>query len=137
MGTMPPDTAKAVIASAFPTMDSAMIDSIVDPIKPGSVSPDGTPAPVAAEAPIGPDGESAAAVEPPPGEFANLSRQQLKRQMAAIDDGLNKVKSGEWTVQRARVFYGSIGLTQQTIDNLLDEFEPETEPDAADVIPDA
>jgi len=56
--------------------------------------------------------------------------------MAAIDDGLNKVKSGEWTVQRARVFYGSIGLTQQTIDNLLDEFEPATEPDA-DVISDA
>jgi hypothetical protein len=130
MGTMPPDTAKAVIASAFPTMDSAEIDSIVDPIKPGSVTPDGTPAPAAAEAPIGPDGDPVPSAEPPPGEFANLSRQQLKRQMAAIDDGLNKVKSGEWTVQRARVFYGSIGLTQQTIDNLLDEFEPSTEADA-------
>ena len=97
----------------------------VNPNAPAQTATTPSAAPVAAEAPIGPDGEPAAAAEPPPGEFANLSRQQLKRQMAAIDDGLNKVKSGEWTVQRARVFYGSIGLTQQTIDNLLDEFEPD------------
>lgn len=135
-GTMPPDTAKAVIASSFPSMDPATIDGIVDPIEPGSVSMDGAPQPVADPAAPAADGEPTAA--PPPGEFANLSRQQLKRQMAAIDDGLNKVASGEWSIARARVFYGSIGLTEKTIDNLLSEYQdaPTDEP-AADVVPDA
>lgn len=132
-GTMPPDTAKAVIGSSFPTLDSVMIDSIIDPIVPGSITPEGTPNTVPSMGSGATGAEPVDSPEPPPGEFANLSRQQLKRQMAAIDDGLAKVASGEWTTQRARVFYGSIGLTEKTIDNLLSEYETV----AADVEPDA
>jgi lambda family phage portal protein len=59
---------------------------------------------------------------PPAGEFANISRQQLNRNLKAIDDAITKLESGEWSISRARVFLSSIGLTDRTIDNLLSEY---------------
>lgn len=41
--------------------------------------------------------------------------------MKAIDDALAKRSSGEWTDARTRVFLSSIGLTEKTIANLLDD----------------
>lgn len=68
--------------------------------------------------------------EPPPtGEFANMSRQQLTRNMKAIDDAIAKIESGEWSPARARVFLSSVGLTQRTVDNLLHEYEEQPEPE--------
>ncbi len=59
----------------------------------------------------------------PTGEFANISRQQLKRNMQAIDDAIDKIATGEWTTQRATIFLSSIGLSDRTIQNLLDDVE--------------
>ena len=75
----------------------------------------------------GESGGGDAATVAPPGEFANLKRAKLIRNNKAIDDALAKLGSGEWTVARARVFLGSVGLTAQTIDALLDGYE---DPDA-------
>jgi hypothetical protein len=60
----------------------------------------------------------------PTGEFANMSRLQLNRNMKGIDDALSKLSTGEWTVSRARIFLSALGLTVRTVDNLLREFEP-------------
>jgi capsid protein len=67
----------------------------------------------------------------PTGEFANISRQQLVRNNKAIDDAISKRSTGEWSDARARVFLSSIGLTEKTINALLDDFNVETETDAA------
>jgi lambda family phage portal protein len=67
---------------------------------------------------------------PPTGEFANMSRLQLQRNMKAIDDAVAKVASGEWTVNRARVFLSSLGLTERTVNALLDELPADVQSDA-------
>lgn len=57
----------------------------------------------------------------PPGEFADLSRAQLKRNTKAIDDALANYQDGVWSETRARVFLQSVGLQDRTIEALLDE----------------
>jgi lambda family phage portal protein len=59
----------------------------------------------------------------PTGEFANMSRLQLTRNMRAIDDTLTKLDEGIWTPKRARVVLESLGLKERTIANLLEEYE--------------
>lgn len=128
IGTLPKETAKAMIASAFPALSPETIDSIIDPVTPGSVSADGQAIAVPQDLK---DPDNANPDEPPPtGEFANMSRLQLNRNMKGIDDALSKLSTGEWTVSRARIFLSALGLTVRTVDNLLREFE------TADVQPD-
>jgi lambda family phage portal protein len=101
--------------------------------KSGAPSP-GAPTPIAPSSDAGagsvsddPKNAEPTSAEPAPaptGEFANMSRLQMQRNMKAIDDALNKLSSGEWTESRARVFLSSIGLTDKTIDNLLSELTP-------------
>jgi capsid protein len=57
--------------------------------------------------------------EDPPGEFAGLSRADLKNRMRAIDDAIDRYAAGEWSASRFKVFLRSVGLKEQTIDELL------------------
>jgi lambda family phage portal protein len=66
-------------------------------------------------------GAPTAPTSAPTGEFASMSRSQLKRNMAAIDDALDNLQNGTWTETRTRVFLSSVGMSERTIDNLLDE----------------
>jgi hypothetical protein len=59
-----------------------------------------------------------------------MARLQLQRNMKAIDDAVAKVASGEWTVNRARVFLSSLGLTERTVNALLDELPADVQSDA-------
>jgi hypothetical protein len=54
-----------------------------------------------------------------------MSRLQLTRNWRAIEDTLGKIEEGTWTTSRARVFLGSLGLKESTINNLVSEYEPE------------
>ena len=65
------------------------------------------------------------ATPPPAGEFASMTRSQLKRNMAAIDDALENLRDGTWTETRTRVFLDSVGMKPRTIDNLLNEIVDE------------
>jgi lambda family phage portal protein len=57
----------------------------------------------------------------PTNEFAGMSRQQVKRNLAAMDDAFAKLTSGEWTETRARVHLRMVGISETAIDNLLAE----------------
>ena len=90
-------------------------------------TPQAVPTSTAATDPTAP----ASPDEPAPtGEFANMSRLQMQRNLKGIDDALGKVQTGEWSIERARVFMSALGLTVRMVDNLLREFE------TADVQPD-
>jgi hypothetical protein len=52
-----------------------------------------------------------------------MSRLQLTRNWRAIEDTLGKIEEGIWTTSRARVFLGSLGLKESTINNLVSEYE--------------
>jgi hypothetical protein len=129
-----------LIRAGLKTRQQYLIEQNIDPeahaqqlVEEGWVNPDIPPAPASA-APgatgvpaAGAQGATAAEPDPsqpaPTGEFANMSRLQLTRNWRAIEDTLGKIEEGVWTVSRARVFLGSIGLKQSTIDNLLAEYE--------------
>ncbi len=81
-----------------------------------------TPTPGAPSTPTG-SGAEVDAAEAPTGEFASISRSQLKNNVKAIDDALEKYTSGEWTLSRTRIFLRSIGLKTETIAELLDDCE--------------
>jgi lambda family phage portal protein len=99
----------------------------------GGVDPAGSPLPlgngpgVAANAgdPLPNQEQSTTNQEPgpsPTNEFAGMNRQQVKRNMAAMEDAFNKLTSGEWSENRARVHLRMVGITETAIDNLLAEF---------------
>jgi hypothetical protein len=106
-GAMPKDTAKAVMASAFPAFDEAKINQIVDPIVPGSVSAEGVPA------------ANTAATSDVTGEFAGLTTMQFNRNRKAIDKVLSELAAGTTTEAKARVFLSSIGMKPESIDMLI------------------
>ena len=58
----------------------------------------------------------------PTNEFAGMTRQQVRRNMAAMEDAFEKLSSGEWSENRARVHLRMVGITETAIDNLLSEF---------------
>jgi lambda family phage portal protein len=97
----------------------------------GWVNPNTPPAPAPGAIPVDAEGDTPDTDEPgappPTGEFANMSRLQLNRNMRAIDDALAKLASGEWTASRTRVFLSSLSLTERTIENLLAEYEQPAE----------
>ena len=115
-GALPPDTAKSLIASAFPALTTEMIDSMIDPIRPGSVSADGVPA-AAPPGETGTDGKPAAPA--PTGEFAGLSTQQFNRNRKAIGKILDELANQTTSEAVARAYLSSIGLTPETIDALI------------------
>jgi lambda family phage portal protein len=104
-GAMPKDTAKAVLASAFPGFDPARIASIVDPIVPGSVTADGKAQPNAAN-----NGS---------GEMMGLSRLQWQRNRKAIMDVLKDFISGAVSETQAKVLLGGLGLSIDNVTALL------------------
>lgn len=86
-----------------------------------------TAAPGATPAASAPGAQPAGAIEAdegtpaPTGEFADLSRRQLQRNMAAIDDAIENLRTGQWSETRTRVFLSSVGLSDRTVNNLLSE----------------
>lgn len=106
-GALPKDTAKALIAAAFPLLSQQSVSAIVDPVEPGSVSEDGIPI-------------QNNEVQPS-GEMMGLSTLQFRRNRKAIDETLNQLASGDISETKARVFLASIGMAQQSIDMLVDD----------------
>jgi hypothetical protein len=132
-----------LIRAGLKTRQQYLIEQNIDPeahaqqlVEEGWVNPDLPPAPAGA-APGAPSAsgapgaaaQGAGAPEPdssqpaPTGEFANMSRLQLTRNWRAIEDTLGKIEEGIWTTSRARVFLGSLGLKESTINNLVSEYE--------------
>jgi hypothetical protein len=132
-----------LIRAGLKTRQQYLIEQNIDPeahaqqlIEEGWVNPDRPPAPAGA-APGAPSASGApgaaaqgtGAAEPdasqpaPTGEFANMSRLQLTRNWRAIEDTLGKIEEGIWTTSRAKVFLGSLGLKESTINNLVSEYE--------------
>jgi lambda family phage portal protein len=109
-GAMPKDTAKAIILAAFPTMALELVNSIIDPIQPGSISADGVP--------------SAASEAQPAtgsGEMMGLSTQQWNRNRKAISKTLDELASGAISEAAARVFLSSVGMSETSVQALIDD----------------
>jgi lambda family phage portal protein len=115
-GAMPKETAIAVINAAFPTMTPQQIASIIDPIKPGSISADGVPAPVApgttdAEGnPVEPQKTEAGS------EMLGVKRSDWKNSRKAIKDILQEMIENTISEQRARLELDSLGIPPTKID---------------------
>lgn len=77
--------------------------------------------------------QQAEATAEPTSELANSSTLQFKRNRKAIEAILNELANGETTEAKARVYLGSIGMRQESIDALIadaldgsvDELPPE------------
>ena len=61
------------------------------------------------------------------GELSSLSRLQWKRNIAAIEDTLEKFSRGEMTHAKAVVFLSGLGMSEQHVISLLDDAEQQTE----------
>lgn len=107
-GAMPKETAKAILAAAFPAFDPATIDGIIDPIAVGSVVVDGGPQPAGA-------GEQAAGS----GEMMGLSRLQWQRNRKAIMDVLKDFMAKTITEAQASVLLSGLGLSPDNVAKLL------------------
>lgn len=59
--------------------------------------------------------------ESPTGEFKTMSRRQLQNATKAVDDAIDRLRTGEWSETRTRVFLSSVGFSDRTINSLLDE----------------
>jgi hypothetical protein len=57
----------------------------------------------------------------PSGEFAGISTQQWNRNRKAVQKVLEELASGVSTEQAARVFLGTVGLNQASIDLLIED----------------
>jgi hypothetical protein len=115
-GALPKDSAKAVVSAAFPTISQDTINSIVDPIEPGSIMADGSP--VATDTANAQSQEDFAS-ERGTGEMGSLSTLQFNRNRKAILKTLEDLAAGALTESAARVFLSSIGLSQANIDALI------------------
>jgi lambda family phage portal protein len=115
-GALPKDSAKAIVSAAFPTISQDTINSIVDPIEPGSIMADGSP--VAIDTANAQSQEDFAA-ERGTGEMGSLSTLQFNRNRKAILKTLEDLAAGALTEAAARVFLSSIGLSQANIDALI------------------
>jgi 2'-5' RNA ligase len=76
-----------------------------------------------------PQGQAVSGQQPipdaPSGEFAGMNRRDMINSNKAIDDALDNVATGKWTVARARIFLEQLGLKSRTIESLLNEFPQE------------
>lgn len=108
-GAMPKETAKPVLQAAFPSFSPELIDSIIDPIEPGSISADGVPA-----APVDTTAQ-------PSGVYMGLSTQQWNRNRKAIQKTLDEFAAGTMGEATARVFLASVGMPQSDIDILISD----------------
>lgn len=114
-GALPKETAKAIIAAAFPTISQDVINAIIDPVEPGSVSADGVPSVV--DPAVARDEEKVAAGGT--SEMAELSTLQFNRNRKAIKKILEELASGETSEAAARVYLSGIGLSQPSVDALI------------------
>lgn len=57
----------------------------------------------------------------PTGEYMQLSRLQQQRNRKAIDDAIEKARSGEWSKERAATDLQMLGLAQSNIDAVLSD----------------
>jgi hypothetical protein len=108
-GAMPKDTAKPVLQAAFPTFSIELVNSIIDPIQPGTISADGVPTGV----PEGTDQQAASGV------YMGLSTQQWNRNRKAIQKTLDELAAGTMKEPTARVFLASTGMPDEHIDVLI------------------
>lgn len=107
---MPKETAKPVLAAAFPSFSPELINAIIDPIKPGSISADGVPAAIQ---------PADAAAESASGVYMGLSTQQWNRNRKAIQKTLDELTAGTMSESAARVFLKSVGMPAADIDVLI------------------
>lgn len=107
-GAMPKDTAKPVLQAAFPAFSPELIDSIIDPIEPGTISADGVPTAV-----------ENAPVETGSGEMMGLSTLQWNRNRKAIAKTLDELASGDISEAAAKVFLSSVGMSPASVDALV------------------
>jgi hypothetical protein len=107
-GAMPKDTAKPVLQAAFPSFSQDLINSIIDPIEPGSIAADGVPA-----AAVDASDQSSSGV------YMGLSTQQWNRNRKAIQKTLDELASGTMTEPTARVFLKSTGMPDEDIEILI------------------
>jgi lambda family phage portal protein len=110
-GAMPKETSKAIIAAAFPTMSVELVNNIIDPIEPGSISADGVPQPSTAN-PLLQENKGS-------GEMMGLSTLQFNRNRKAILKTLDDLASKSISEAAARVFLSSIGMSQANVDALI------------------
>lgn len=108
-GAMPKETAKPVLQAAFPAFSIDLINSIIDPIEPGSIAADGVPT---ATTPVD-------AADQPSGVYMGLSTQQWNRNRKAIQKTLDELAAGTMGEATARVFLASVGMPQSDIDILI------------------
>ena len=108
-GAIPKESGKAIISAAFPTMSEGLVNSIVDPIVPGSVALDGSS--VVPEKDQEPQTGS--------GEMAGLSTLQFNRNRKAIAKTLEDLATGKIREAAARVFLSSIGMSPENVDVLI------------------
>lgn len=111
-GAMPNETAKAILAAAFPDFAPELINQIIDPIEPGSIAADGVPS--AAVTPL-----ETPMTEQPSGVYMGLSTQQWNRNRKAIQKTLDELAAGTMSEATARVFLASVGMQQSDIDILI------------------
>ena len=112
-GAIPKDTGKAIIKAAFPSMSVDLIDSIIDPVEPGSVSADGIPQAAPAE--------SDSTQQAGSGEMMGLSTLQWNRNSKAILKTLQDLASGKITATVAKVFLSSIGMSESSVQQLIED----------------
>lgn len=115
-GAMPKETAIAVINAAFPTMTTEQIAAIIDPIKPGTITADGVPAPTAAlpvDAAGNPIPEQSTEAN---AEMLGVKRSDLKNARKAINDVLAEMIAGTISETRARLELDSLNVPPQKID---------------------
>ena len=107
-GAMPKDTARPVLKAAFPTFSDELINAIIDPIEPGTISADGVPTAAV------PAGEQATS-----GVYMGLSTQQWNRNRKAIQKTLDELIAGTMSEAAAKVFLKSTGMPDEDIEILV------------------
>lgn len=112
-GAMPKQTAIAVIKAAFPSLNDALIGSIIDPIIPGSIAADGVPQ---ANAPKAEEQRQTGT-----GEMMGLSTLQFNRNRKAIAKTLEDLANKTISQTQARVFLSSIGMSADNVEALIND----------------
>jgi hypothetical protein len=107
-GAMPKETAKPVLLAAFPSFSDELINSIIDPIEPGSIAADGVP--TANDPNV--EGQTS-------GVYMGLSTQQWNRNRKAIQKTLDELAAGTMSEAAAKVFLASVGMPEEHIEILI------------------
>jgi Phage portal protein, lambda family len=107
-GAIPNDAAKAILSASFPTISPDIINSIIDPIKAGTISADGVPASIM------PVDETA--TQTATAEMLGVNRRDWKNSRKATKDILDEMIAGTISEQRARLELDSLNIPPQKID---------------------